>query len=125
MYAFVYGAHAAFNSAVEFVRIPDYKFLEAQNVLDAIPWIMPVGDNYGSARVNIEFAVANGLTFTPLADSVRDIHTWWNSDAVTEAKRAKMLSGADALMTREKTIIAEWRKKSAPNKQGQQSQQAN
>jgi len=110
MHAFVYGAHAAFNSKVEFVMIPDYDFLTKHNVLDAIPWIMPVGDNYGSARVNIEFAVANGLTFTPLAESVRDIHEWWNSDAVAQAKRTNMISGADALMNNEKKIIADWKR---------------
>ena len=109
MHAFVYGAHAAFNSAAGFVMIPDYDFLTQHNILDAIPWIMPVGDNYGSARVNIEFAVANGLTFTPLAESVRDIHEWWNSDAVSDAKRTNMISGADALMSNEKKIIADWK----------------
>lgn len=109
MHAFVYGAHAAFNSEVNFVLIPDYDFLTKHDILDAIPWIMPVGDNVGSALVNNKFSIANGLTFTPLAESVRDIHAWWNSDAVTEAKRTNMISGANALMSKEKKIIADWK----------------
>jgi 2'-hydroxyisoflavone reductase len=109
MHAFIYGVHAAFNSAADFVMIPDYDFLTKHNVLDAIPWIMPVGDNAGSARVSNKFAIANGLTYTPLAESVRDIHEWWNSDAVAEAKRNNLLSGTASLMTFEKKIIADWK----------------
>jgi 2'-hydroxyisoflavone reductase len=109
MHAFIYGVHAAFNSAADFVMIPDYDFLTKHNVLDAIPWIMPVGDNAGSARVSNKFAIANGLTYTPLTESVRDIHEWWNSDAVAEAKRNNLLSGTASLMTFEKKIIADWK----------------
>lgn len=109
MHAFVYGVHASFNSEASFVKIPDYKFLTKHNILDPVPWIMPVGDNVGSALVNNKFAVANGLTFRPLADSVRDIYNWWHSDAVSEESRKKLLSGPDTLMMREKAIIAKWK----------------
>lgn len=109
MHAFVYGVHAAFNSKASFVMIPDYDFLTKHNILDPVPWIMPVGDNVGSALVNNSFAVANGLSFTPLADSVRDIHTWWNSEAVKEERRIKMVSGEGSLMKNEPAIIAAWK----------------
>lgn len=109
MHAFVYGVHAAFNSKASFVMVTDYDFLRKHNILEPIPWIMPIGDNVGSALVNNSFAVANGLTFTPLAESVRDIHEWWNSDAVKEEQRTKMISGDDSLMKREPAIIAEWK----------------
>jgi len=109
MHAFVYGAHAAFSSAASFVMIPDYEFLQEHGVGYAIPWIRPTGDNYGSARVNNQRAIANGLTFTPLADSVRDIHEWWLSDAVTQERRDRMESGRRSLMAREAEIIAAWR----------------
>ncbi len=110
MHAFIYGVHAAFNSKANFVMIPDYDFLTKHNILDPVPWIMPVGDNYGSARVNISHAVANGLAFTPLADSVRDIHQWWNSENVSDEKRAKLL-GHDSLYKSEIAVIAEWKAK--------------
>jgi 2'-hydroxyisoflavone reductase len=109
MHRFVYGAHAAFSSAASFVMIPDYDFLLEHQIPYVIPWIMPTGDNYGSARVNIDLAVANGLTFRPLADSVQDIHEWWYSDAVTEERRMRMVSGERSLMAREADVIAAWR----------------
>ena len=109
MHAFVYGVHAVFNSPASFVMIPDYDFLAKHGILEPVPWIMPVGDNIGSALVSNQFAVANGLTYTPLADSVRDMHEWWNSTAVTDAKRTNLISGEGSLMSREKAIIAEWK----------------
>lgn len=109
MHAFIYGVHAAFNAEATFIKIPDYDFLTKQNILDPVPWIMPVGDNAGSALVNIKHAINNGLTFTPLADSIRDIHHWWNSADVTQEKRTKLLEDANSLMVREKAIIAEWK----------------
>jgi len=108
MHQFVYGAHAAFGSAARFVAVDDYAFLAERGVLDAVPWIMPVGDNFGSARVSNERAVARGLTFTPLAESVRDIHAWWTSGAISDARRARLVSGDASLMAREETILAEW-----------------
>jgi len=65
MHAFVYGAHAAFSSAASFVMIPDYEFLQEHGVGYSIPWIRPTGDNFGSARVNNQLGIANGLTFRP------------------------------------------------------------
>ena len=89
--------------------IPDYKFLMKHKVPYAIPWIMPTGENAGSALINNQYGIANGLTFTPLADSVRDIYEWWHSDAVTEERREKMIAGEGSLMAREKDIIAAWK----------------
>jgi 2'-hydroxyisoflavone reductase len=109
MHQFVHGAHAAFSAAVAFVPIEDYGFLAEQRVLDAIPWIMPVGDNYGSARVNNQRALERGLTFTPLADSMRDLYEWWLTDAVSEERRAALTTAATSLMAREAAILGAWR----------------
>ncbi len=109
MHGFVYGAHAAFNSAVSFVRIPDYDFLKEHDVTVVVPWIMPVGNDAGSARVNFERALAHGLTHRPLAESMRDIYEWWHSDAITEERRVNMVSGEKSLMAREASIIAAWK----------------
>jgi 2'-hydroxyisoflavone reductase len=106
---FVHGVHAAFSTAVTFVPIDDYEFLTQNGVPDAIPWIMPVGDNYGSARVNNERAIARGLTFTPLADSMRDLYEWWLTDAVPEARRAALTTAPASLMAREAAIVNAWR----------------
>lgn len=109
MHAFVYGAHAAFSSAASFVMIPDYDFLTEHGVGLAIPWIMPTGDNAGSALVSNRLGIENGLTFTPLAESARDILDWWHSDAVPEERRTGMVSGPRSLMAREAEIIAAWK----------------
>jgi 2'-hydroxyisoflavone reductase len=109
MHQFVHGVHAAFSTAVTFVPIDDYEFLARHGVLDAIPWIMPVGDNFGSARVDNRRALERGLTFTPLADSMRDLYEWWLSDAVSEERRAALTTAERSLMAREPTILAAWR----------------
>jgi 2'-hydroxyisoflavone reductase len=109
MHAFVHGVHAVFSTPVEFVAVEDYEFLTEHRVLDAIPWIMPVGDNAGSARVSNERALERGLAFTPLADSMRDLYEWWLSGAVPEERRATLTTAATSLMAREPAILAAWR----------------
>jgi 2'-hydroxyisoflavone reductase len=109
MHAFVYGAHAAFANPVTYVSIPDYDFLAEHGVTEVVPWIPPVGDNYGTAGASIEKAVSAGLTFTPLATTVRDTYEWWYSGVVPEERQVRMVSGEDSLMAREAAIIAAWR----------------
>ena len=109
MHAFVYGAHAAFSNPITYVPIPDYDFLAAHGVTEVVPWIPPTGDNYGTARASIDRALAAGLTFTPLASTVRDTWEWWNSGVVPADRQEKMISGEDSLMAREADIIAAWR----------------
>lgn len=109
MHAFIYGAYAAFSSPISFVMIDDHAFLEKHGILDQVPWIMPVGDNAGSALVNNTWSISHGLSFTPLAESVRDIYNWWHSEAVTEERRNRLVSGDRSLMKKEKEVIAEWR----------------
>ena len=67
-----------------------------------------VGD-LEAARASVDKAVAHGLTFMPLADTVRDTYEWWNSGVVSEERRERMVSGEGSLMAREAEIIAEWR----------------
>jgi 2'-hydroxyisoflavone reductase len=109
MHAFVHGVHAATSSAVSWVMVPDYDFLEAHEVQYAIPWLMPVGDYVGSARINIDRAVASGLTFRPLALTSMDTLEWWFSDAVTEERRQGLLEDPRSLVQREAQIIADWK----------------
>lgn len=105
---FVQEANEAFDVKSEFVQITDYEFLKASGVPYLVPWIMPEGKNYGSSRVNNEKAIANGLTFRPLTESVKDIHAWWYSDAVTEEKRQEYENGPDSLLMREADILEKW-----------------
>jgi 2'-hydroxyisoflavone reductase len=106
MHAFIHAAHAAFSSPLEIVAIDDYEFLKKQNVHYIVPWIMPEGKNFGSSLTSNQHSIANGLTFRPLARTVWDIDEWWESDAVSEERREKLLSG---LMDREEAIIRAWK----------------
>jgi hypothetical protein len=70
---------------------------------------MPDGNNYGSAMIDNRKALAHGLTLTPLARSVRDIHDWWVTDAVPAERKEAMVSGERSLIAAERDILADWR----------------
>lgn len=108
MHAFVHGTHAAFNSPVEWVYIDDMEFLQEHGIGYIIPWIMPYGNNWGSPRVDNSLAVEAGLTFRPLAESVRELHEWWTtSDSISQERRTRMAE--ETLMGREEEVVAAWR----------------
>lgn len=108
MRRFVHAAQGAFSAPTDFVYIDDADFLAEHRVRFAIPWIPPVGNNYGSARADISRALANGLTFRPLAESCRDIIEWWHSSAVDDEQRERLMR-PESLMGREADIISAWR----------------
>lgn len=54
-------------------------FLEKHNVApwsDMPIWISEVGDDAGVSQVDISKAINAGLTFTPLAQTIKDIYDW-------------------------------------------------
>lgn len=85
--AFYAAAAAALNANVTFTYVDDYDFLRAHKIEEAIPWAMLSGNNDGMMSIRNARAIAAGLTFRPLADTVRDTLAWWPS--VPEARRAK------------------------------------
>ncbi len=92
------------------VMASDYEFLREHNVQYIIPWIMPVGINVGSARMNITRSLASGLTFRPLATTTMDVLEWWHSDAVADERRETAWSGRrDLTPEREAEIVAAWK----------------
>ncbi|MCC6991550.1 MAG: hypothetical protein IT181_21295, partial [Acidobacteria bacterium] len=56
---------------------------------EAIPWVMPEGDELGHMRISNRKALAAGLTYRPLLTTARDTLAWRQSDAVPEALRQK------------------------------------
>ena len=108
-HAYVHGIHAVTSSPVEWVPIPDYDFLREHGISYIVPWIMPSGNNAGSARVSAVRAIEKGLTFRPLATTTTDILEWWHSDAITDERRLSLTSGAGSLFQREPGIIKAWR----------------
>ena len=106
---FVHEAAKAFEVEHDFVQINDYEFLKAQGVPYLVPWIMPEGNNHGSALINNKKALAAGLTFRPLPQSIKETHDWWYSDALTDERRKKFEEKEDGALTKEKAIIAAWK----------------
>ena len=87
MPAFLEQAKAAIGSDATFTWIDDYAFLAAHQIDEAIPWARLEGNDDGMMSIRNDKAVASGLTFRPLAATVRDTLAWWPS--VPEARRAK------------------------------------
>jgi 2'-hydroxyisoflavone reductase len=82
-------------------------FLNAQRVRpwSHMPvWIPPVGQSAGFTSRSIAKAVAAGLTFRPLADTVKATLEFYN--AQPEARKAELRSGLPA--AREKEVLAAW-----------------
>ncbi|MCK0109359.1 NAD-dependent epimerase/dehydratase family protein [Flavobacteriaceae bacterium S0825] len=110
MYDFVEEASKAFDVEHTFVKVDDYEFLKANKVPYLVPWIMPEGNNYGSARANIDKALAAGLTYRDLPTSIRETYNWWHSDGVTDEIRQKFEGNTKNVFNREAEIIAAWKK---------------
>ena len=86
------------------------EFLEAQKVApwsDMPVWMPPRGEAGGMSRTNIKRALADGLTFRPLADTARDTLSWFKSRP-TE-RQAKLKAGIKP--ERETEVLAAWHKK--------------
>ncbi len=106
--AFVHGCHAAFSSKVNYIHMNDPKFLEENNLTFVAPWIKDMKKYHGISRVNNQKAIDSGLSFTPLAVTVKDTYDWWYSDAVSEERRNKFLLEEFSLISREKELLEKW-----------------
>ena len=108
MQAFVHGVHAAFNAPATYVQIDDYDFLHEAGIDYIVPWIMPTGENAGSALVNNQKGIDQGLRFMPLAESVRDLYEWWQSPVVAKERKEELVNRDKSVMRRESEILRQW-----------------
>ena len=115
MYEFVEQAKDAFETESTLVNIEDYEFLIEQDVPYLIPWIMPEGNNMGSATINNIKGIKNGLIFRPLGNSMRDIHDWWYSDALTQDRRDQYELKPESTLLREADILKAWKELAPTN----------
>jgi len=67
--------------------VDDYDFLDKHGINESVPWVMLKGNDYGHMSTRNDKAIAAGLTFRPVADTLRDTLAWWPS--VPEARREK------------------------------------
>ncbi len=85
MREFLEGARDALNADVRFTWVDDYDFLKQHRIMSAVPWVLQEGNEFGHLSARNDRAIAAGLTFTPLATTVRDTLAWWPT--VPEARR--------------------------------------
>ena len=87
MQGFLAQAMAAIGSTSRLVWVDDYDFLERHGIADSVPWVMLKGNDYGHMHARNARARAAGLTFRPVAETVRDTLAWWPT--VPQARRDK------------------------------------
>jgi 2'-hydroxyisoflavone reductase len=105
MERFLETTRQATNPSATLTWIEDYDFLEAEGLGGAVPWILLRGNHLGFTSVKFDRALATGLTFRPLAETVKDTLAWWQT--VPEARR----TAPKFVLTREKEaeILAKWK----------------
>ena len=89
IHEFLEEAKNAFNVKTNLIQVDDYDFLKKHNIHYIVPWILPEGNNLGSATISIKKGVENGLSYRPLKDTIKDTYNWWYSEALTPEKRDK------------------------------------
>uniref|UniRef100_UPI004048DC8A NAD-dependent epimerase/dehydratase family protein n=1 Tax=Polaribacter sp. TaxID=1920175 RepID=UPI004048DC8A len=109
MLDFVKEAATAFPTKNNYVLIDDYDFLESNGISDLVPWIMPIGNNYGSSRASVEKGVESGLSYRPLKTSIKEMHDWWVSNSLTEKQRNKFEKDPKGVLQNELKIIQKWK----------------
>lgn len=85
--AFYEEAAKTINPQVKYTFVDDYDFLVAHKIDESIPWALLKGNDYGMMSVKNDRAIAAGLTFRPLATTLRDTLAWWPT--VPQARRDK------------------------------------
>lgn len=121
MAEFVYGAHAVFDSEVEWVWVDDYDFLQnfplrtlpdgrTAGLQGNVPWVMLRGPNEYMTSIDSSRAVAAGLRWRPLADTIRASIHWWNHEAPAEWTAAAP-QRFPYTAEQEAAMIAAWRER--------------
>lgn len=103
----LWGSWAVTAGDVRFVHA-DAEFLSEQNVRPwgHMPvWIPPVGDTAGFTRRSIDRALAEGLTFRPLADTV-SATLEWHAERPEEERGPRLRAGIAP--EREAEVLAAW-----------------
>ncbi len=106
--AYVYGAHAAFGTKVNFIPVENLTFLKENSLFFLAPWVLPGEKFKGMSRVNIDKSVVNGLTYRPLATTIKDTHDWWYSNAVTQERRDKFEQSEKGSIRQVESVLKAW-----------------
>lgn len=109
VYDFAEEASAAFDVKTTFIKIDDHKFLEENDLVYIVPWVIPIKKFKGCSSVDNTKAVSSGLEFRSMTETIRDTHKWWISGDVPSKVMDKFNSTAEAQLAKEKDLIAKWR----------------
>ena len=105
---FVKQGAKAFNADSSFTLIDDYEFLKTNGIHYMIPWVMPEGDHYGSARIAHQKSIEAGLTYRDLKTTMNDTYNWWKSDAVSQERRTTYENDVNSVLNKEKDLLSQW-----------------
>jgi 2'-hydroxyisoflavone reductase len=108
----IYGCKAVTGGDVTFTWV-EADFLAEHNVApwgQMTVWIPPRDEYVGFHRIDCSKAIAAGLTFRPLADTVRDTLDWFHS--LPEERQNSMRAGLPA--EREAEVLAAWHARPQP-----------
>jgi 2'-hydroxyisoflavone reductase len=109
----LYGVKAVTSAGAEFTWVP-WEFLQQQRVRpwrDMTVWQPPYGSTAGYQRRSGAKAVANGLTFRPVAVTAKDTLDWHNTRTAKEQEDTLngVINGIG--ITKEKDVLAAWHAK--------------
>ena len=80
--------------------VPDLDFLREYRLRANVPWIppkkTPEGAKYGQNYINSDKAVAAGLRYRPMTDTIRDALAWWQSLPAERREKNKFAYPPDA-----------------------------
>lgn len=107
--AFIHGVHASYNSPVNYIQIDDLNFLKDNDIIGIQPWVIQLPKYAGMSKSDNRKAIATGLQFRPLSETVSATKDWWYSNAVTQERQDNILSGEKSFMKREKDILIKWK----------------
>jgi 2'-hydroxyisoflavone reductase len=103
--AFYEEAAKVINPNVKYTFVDDYDFLVAHKIEEAIPWALVRGNDYGMMSVRNDKAIAAGLTFRPLATTLRDTLSWWPTVPQTRRDKPRFTITPEI----EAHALADWR----------------
>lgn len=95
----------------------DNAFLEAQQIAawsDMPVWVPPIGDGVGLTTTVSARAIARGLTYRPLDDTIKATLDWWAT--LPPERQSKLRAGITR--EREAAVLAAWHAQHAPAKPG-------
>ena len=84
---FYEAARAALKPDAKLTFVDDYPFLEEHKITYSVPWALLKGNNEGMMSIKTDKAVAAGLTYRPVGETLRDTLAWWPT--VPEPRRTQ------------------------------------